>query len=205
MTEEINGIPEIEAKPKRTNGHDPRKSKHNDPLPGISIRELYEERNWTALAGLGLLGVGLLYLFGDLFNISINLWALSLLGIGGFLMLDGWQKYQAAGERWVENSRNRVFGGGVIALVGLMGTLHLNWWGLLLIGAAGWLGYDTWQKAEDSGGEWSQVARNRMLAAGAIGLIGLFGLVNLGSAWSWLLIIAGGIMIYRHWQNTRAC
>jgi hypothetical protein len=202
--EEINGVhdaPARDSKPKR-NGHDPRKAKNGaDPLPGVNLRELYEERNWTALGGLALIGVGVLYLLGDLVGLDFNLWALSLLALGGWLVFDGWQTYQAAGEQWVENSRNRVLGGGVIMLVGLMGTLHLNWWGLLLLGVAGWLGYDTWQTVERSGGEWSQRARNRAIAAGAIGLIGLFGLVNLGSAWSWLLVIAGGIMIYRHMRG----
>ncbi|MBN1565348.1 MAG: PrgI family protein [Anaerolineae bacterium] len=212
MTEEINGVydgPSDDAKTKRNgakNGHNPRQAKNGaDPLPGISLRELYAERNWMALGGLALIGVGALYLLGDLMGMSFSLWALSLLAIGGWLAYDGWHQYQAAGQQWVDNSRNRVLGGGVIMLVGLMGTLQLNWWGLLLLGVAGWLGYDTWQTVEQTGGEWSPRSRNRAWAAGAIGLVGLFGLVNLGSAWSWLLVIAGGIMIYRHMQGHRFC
>ena len=201
MTEEINGVPVLEAEPKR-NGHAPHKAKHSsDPLPGISLRELYNERNWTALGGLTLIGVGVLYLIGDLFGASFNLWAFSLLAIGGWLMVDGWQTYQEADHQWVEASRNRVLGGGLIALIGAIGVLQLNWWGLLLLGIAGWLGYDTWRHVDDSGGDWSQRARHRLMVAGAIGLIGLFGLVNLGGAWSWLLVIAGGIMITRHMRG----
>ncbi len=188
-----------------SNGSSHKSKRGTDPLPGINLRELYEERNWTALSGLALIGVGVLYLIGDMLGMNFNLWALSLLGIGGWLMFDGWQSYQAADQQWVEKSRNRFFGGGVIVLVGLLGTLHLNWWGVLLLGVAGWLGYDTWRKVEDSGGDWSDHARNRALAAGVIGVIGLFGLVNLGSAWSWLLVLAGGIMIYRHLRGPHSC
>lgn len=211
MSEEINGIPHNrihEPKSKqngRQNGAAHAYRRTGDPLPGISVRELYTERNWTALAGLGLMGIGLLYLFGMLIDISISLWAFGLLGIGGWLIYDGWQKYQDAGQRWVENSRNRVYGGGLIALIGLLGIMDLNWWGMLLLGVAGWLAYSTWQKASEAGIQWADDprARNRMTAAGIIGLIGLFGLINLGSAWSWLLIIAGGIMLYRHWRGSR--
>jgi hypothetical protein len=170
-------------------------------LPGINIRELYEERNWTALAGLALVGVGVLFLLQDMLGISLNLWSLAMLGIGGWLMVDAWQKYDAAGRAWVGNTRNRMLGGGLIAMVGLVSIMNLSWWGLMLLGVGGWLAYDTWQRYEANGRVWTEYTRNRMAAAGIIGFVGLFGFFHLGSAWSLILIAVGVTMLYRHFSK----
>lgn len=173
------------------------------PLPGLDIRELVEERNWTALAGLGLIGVGILYLLQGWIGISLNLWSLAMVGIGGWLAFNGYQQYTAAGQTWVGTSRNRLLGGIVVGAIGLVSILNLSWWGLILIGAGGWLGYDTWQKVEAAGGVWTDHARTRMGAAAITGAIGLFGFLNLGGAWSAILIVAGAAMLWRHFGKRR--
>jgi hypothetical protein len=212
MTDQFNhsdpATPTAEPVPDRErprNGAGARKTKRADPLPGISVRELVAERNWTALGGLGLIVLGVLTLFGDMFGLHISLWAVLLLGVGTWLMFDGWQQYQAAGQVWVGKSQNRVIGGGVVALVGLLDLLRLNWWGMLLIGVGVWLAYTTWQGVEADGGAWTDRARHRLWAAALIGIIGLFSFFNLGSAWPWLLILGGGFMLYRRFGGHSRC
>jgi hypothetical protein len=202
----------FEAKPipggkSRPDGAGPGQKRKNtdDPLPGINIRELIEERNWTALAGLGLIGLGLLYVAADVLNISFALGAWMLLAAGGWLMFDAWQKYDAAGRLWVGNTRNRMFGGAVIALVGLLGAMHINWWGLMLLGTGGWLGYDTWKKYDAAGRVWTAHTRNRMFAAVAVAVIGFLGLIPLWSAWPLLVIVIGVAMLYRHIGGKTCC
>lgn len=191
-------------KAKRANGTAGRKRKPDTrPVPGLDIRELLEEHNWTALAGLGLLGVGILYLLQGWIGIDLNLWSLATLGIGGWLIVNGYQQYTAAGQVWVGASRNRVLAGSIVAAIGLVSILDLSWWGLLLLGVGGWLGYDTWQKVEAAGGVWTNHARNRIGAAVVIGAIGLFGFFNLGGAWSVILIVIGAAMLWRHFGKNR--
>ena len=190
--------------PPRANGANGRKRKPDSrPLPGLDIRELVAERNWTALAGLGLIGVGILYLLQGWIGIDLNLWSLAMVGIGGWLMFDGYQKYAAAGQTWVGTSRNRLMAGAVVASIGLVSILNLSWWGLMLLGVGGWLAYDTWQKVEAAGGVWTDHARNRMGAAAVIGAVGLFGFFNLGGAWSVILIAIGAAMLWRHFGKRR--
>jgi hypothetical protein len=195
-------------KPKRHNGTDPHKKKKHTPdsgaVPGINFRELYEERNWTALAGLGLIAVGVLYLFQGLLSIHLNLWSLALLGVGGWLVVDAWQRYTAAGQVWVENTRTRLMVGGLAALVGLLGMLDVNWAALFLMGAGGWLGYDTWQKYEANGRAWTDRTRNRMFVAAALGVLGLYSFLHLGSSWPVVLIIIGAAMVYRRVSRNRS-
>jgi hypothetical protein len=188
----------------RANGANGRKRKpDSSPLPGLDIRELVEERNWTALAGLGLIGVGILYLLQGWIGIDLNLWSLAMVGIGGWLMFDGYQKYTTAGQTWVGTSRNRLMAGAIVASIGLVSILNLSWWGLMLLAVGGWLGYDTWQKVEAAGGVWTDRARNRMGAAAVIGAIGVFGFFNLGGAWSVILIAIGAAMLWRHFGRKR--
>ncbi|HVO70093.1 MAG TPA: hypothetical protein VMT24_08610 [Aggregatilineaceae bacterium] len=199
--------PITSEKPKRTNGTDSHQTKkHSDPgvLPGISFRELYEERNWTALVGLGLIAIGVLYLFQGWLSIHLNLWSLALLGVGGWLVVDAWKRYTTAGQVWVENTRTRLMVGGVAALLGLMGLLDVNWASLLLMGAGGWLGFDTWQKYEANGRVWTDRTRNRMFVAAALGVLGLFSVLHLGSSWPVVLIIIGAAMVYRRVRRTRS-
>jgi hypothetical protein len=194
-------------KPKRGNGTDPRKKKKSDSrpgaLPGINFRELYEERNWTALAGLALIGLGVLYLFQNLLNLHLNLGSLALLGVGGWLAVDAWQRYEAAGKVWVENTRTRLMVGGLATLIGLLGMLNVNWAAVFLMSAGGWLGYDTWQKYEANGRTWTDRTRNRMFVAAALGVLGLFGILHLGSSWPVVLIIIGAAMVYRRVSRNR--
>jgi hypothetical protein len=203
MSEQLKDSGPIYEMKKKPDGHKKRKS--SDPLPGVNIRELVEERNWTALAGLALIGLGLVYIVMDVLNISFALWAWMLLAAGAWLTFDAWQKYDAAGRQWVGNTRNRMMAGAVIALIGLMGAMHINWWGVLLLGTGGWLGYDTWQKVESAGRVWTQRTRNRMFAAGALALIGFFSLIPSWSIWPLLIIVIGAVMLYRHIGGRTCC
>jgi hypothetical protein len=196
-------------KPKRGNGTDPRKKKKGNvptgTMPGINLRELYEERNWAALAGLGLIAFGVLYLFQNLLNLHLNLGSLALVGIGGWLGVDAWQRYVRAGNVWVDNTRTRLLVGGLAALVGLLGMMNVNWVAVFMLGAGGWLGYDTWQKYEANGRAWTDRTRNRMFVAGALGVLGLFSILHLGSSWPIVLIIIGAAMVYRRISRNRCC
>lgn len=192
---------------RKSNGSDPRQKRKNtgDPLPGINIRELVDERNWTALAGLALIGLGALYIIQRTLNLDFVLWAWMLLAAGGWLMADAWQKYRAAGQRWVGHTRNRMVGGAVTALVGLLGTLHISWSGLSLLGFGAWLGYDAWRKYNAAGHVWTERTRRRMVVAGGVALLGLFILLPSWSAWPLLVIVVGGVMLYRHIGGKACC
>lgn len=169
-------------------------SRDTRPVPSLSVPELLEDRNWTALAGLALVGVGMLILLEDALTVHLSLWALLLLGLGGWLAWDGWQRYQRTGA-WDSIARNRAFFGGVIALVGLIGLLDLNWWGLLLMVLGARLGQQTWQRYQRQGRVWTAGLRRRALLAMVIGAIGLFSFLHLGSAGPLLLVILGAGLI----------
>jgi hypothetical protein len=192
----------VEAKPKRkSNGS---KHKNNgDPLPGLNINELIEERNWTALVGLGLIGVGLVYVVFHVLNISFALWAWLMLAGGAWLAYDAWKDFDASGRVWAGKARNRMIAGVLIALVGLLNALRIDWGGLLLLGAGGWLGYDTWQKYDAVGRIWTQQTRNRMFIAGALIVLGLFSFIPSWSTWPLLIIVIGVVMLYRHNSRTK--
>jgi hypothetical protein len=175
-----------------------KRSSHARAIPGINLQELVAERNWSALAGLGLIAFGLLYLVQDFFGIHFNLWSVGLIGIGGFLMIDAWQTYQENDHTWAGAARNRMTGGAVIALIGLIAALNLSGWTLLLLAIAGALGFDSWQKYQDSGRVWTGKARKRMVAAVVVGLIGLASLIHWWSTWPLLLIILGAAMFFGH-------
>jgi hypothetical protein len=189
------------AKPKRKSNGTKRKNT-GDPLPGLDIRELIDERNWTALAGLGLIGLGLLYIVLDVLNIHFVLWAWLLLAAGGWLTFDAWQKYNASGRLWTGTTRNRMMVGVLIMLIGLFNALRIDWGGLLLLGAGGWLGYDTWQKYDAVGRVWTQRTRNRMFVAGALILFGLISFIPSWSTWPLLIIAIGVAMLYRRNRRT---
>ncbi len=160
-------------------------------VPGINLRELIEDRNWTALAGLGLLAVGVLYAIDRWLGLDFNLWTLLLIVLGGWLFLDGWRQYEAAGRVWVERARNRVTAGGAIAVLGVLGLFDLNTWAWLLLILAGWLAYDTWRRYEANNRVLTQTARNRLMAAAALVVLGLLGSLNWWSMWPLLLIALG--------------
>lgn len=183
-----------------TNGpQKPKRETDSRPVPGLDVRELIAERNWAALAGLGLIGVALLHLLAGALDMDFNLWSLLLLGIGGWLGFDAYRTYEQQNRTWAGNTRNRLLAGGLIALIGLMGLFDINWWGLMLIAVGGWLGYDTYQKAEATGA-WTGHLRNRAWAAGLIGGLGLLGFIGIGTVWAVILIAIGGYMLYRHFN-----
>ncbi len=175
----------------------PKRDTNSRPVPGLNVGDLIAERNWAALAGLGLIGVAVLHLLGRALDMNFNLWSLLLLGIGGWLAYDAYQTYERQNRTWAGNTRNRLLAGGLIGLIGLMGVFDINWWGLLLIAVGGWLGYDTYQKAE-SIGMWTDHLRNRAFAAALIGGLGVLGFIGMGSVWAVILIGIGGYMLYKH-------
>jgi len=189
----------------RSNGAKRAKRKHGAapdlrPVPPVSVRALVEERNWTALAGLALLGTGVLILLQDVLglHLRLNLWALMLLGLGGWLIMDGWQRHERASHTWDDIARRRVQFGALIAAIGLLGILELNWWSLLLVVIGARLGIDTWRQVEAAGHVWTRRQRHKMLFAVVVGGLGLLTLMNLGSAGPLLLIlIGGGLLIER--------
>lgn len=174
-------------KPKRT----------PDSLPGINLRELLEEHNWPALAGLALLALGLLIGLQALIDLDFNLWALLLVGGGGWLAADAWQKYQAAGQRWTDSTRSRLIVGAGMVLIGLLGVFEIDWWGLLLLSVGIWLGVDAWQQYQAAGRTWTHRTRRRMIFGVLLGLLGLSGLVDLGSAWLLLIIVGAAVIFWR--------
>ncbi|MCZ7540104.1 MAG: hypothetical protein M5U29_09355 [Anaerolineae bacterium] len=174
------------------------------PVPPLSLRALAEERNWTALVGLGLIGVGLLIFVQDVFHLHLRLWALLLLGVGGWLAADGWGRYERAGNAWDDTARSRALFGAVMALVGFIGLLDLNWWGLLLIAFGGKLGHDTWRRYASGGRIWTAGLRRRAFLALVVGGIGLLSFFKLGSAGPLLLILVGvGLFIERASRQRR--
>ncbi len=174
------------------------------PVPPLSLRALVEERNWTALVGLALIAAGLLVFVGDVLHLHLRLWALLLLGVGGWLAADGWNRYERAGRVWDDTARSRALFGAVTALVGLIGLLNLNWWGLLLIALGGKLGHGTWQRYTSGGRVWTPGLRRRAFLALLVGGIGLLSFLNLGNAAPLLLILIGvGLFIERASRSGR--
>jgi hypothetical protein len=172
------------------NGHDKK-----TPSP-LDVRTMYQERNWPALAGLALVAFGIWYLVKDFFGLQFDLWNVLMLGVGGWLMIDGWKTYQLQDHRWTSRSRNRVLFGGLIILVAVLSALDISTWSLLLFGVAGWLGYDAWKKYEANGQIWTEQSRNRATGAVVIGVIAMLGLINVWSSWPLLLIAVGVAMLF---------
>lgn len=175
-----------------------RSARDSRPVPPLSLRALVEERNWTALVGLALIGAGLLVFVGDVLHLHLRLWALLLLGLGGWLAADSWSRYERAGRVWDDTARSRALFGGVTVLVGLLSLFNLNWCGLLLIAFGGKLGHDTWRRFTSGGRVWTAGLRRRAFLALIVGGIGLLSLFGLGSAAPLLLILIGvGLFIER--------
>ncbi|HML23625.1 MAG TPA: hypothetical protein PKD09_18360 [Aggregatilinea sp.] len=172
-------------------------SKNKGPIPGINIPELIEDRNWTALGGLSLILVGILYLFGDIFDLDFNLWSLALLGIGGWLAYDGWTDYNRMSRHWTDRSRNRVVGGLAIVLVGALSIFNLSGWAWLLMLGAAVLLYDAYQRYQRAGRVWTDKARSRMIFGGVLALLALSSLINLWAAWPLILIGIGVAMLLK--------
>lgn len=179
----------------------PKRTSDSRPMPGLNVRELIAERNWAALGGLALIAIGALYALQAVLGFDLDLWALLLIVLGGWLVFDAWQRDTGAVRQWGEPARSRALVGGLLLLIGILGIVDINWWGLLLLGVAGWLGYDAWQRVQAAGNVWTTPARNRAVAAAVIGAVGLLGFMNLGSAWAVVLIAFGGLMIFRHFSR----
>lgn len=169
----------------------PRRKLNEQRVPGINVRELIEDRNWTALAGLGLIAVAILVALDGWLGLDFEVWNLLLVVLGGALALDGWRSYEAAGRTWSERSRTRTAVGGIIVALGVLGLFELDLWSWMLLILAGWLAYDTWQRYERNGRVVTQLIRNRWIAAGVLAALGLLGAMSWWSMWPLLLIALG--------------
>ncbi|NDJ78629.1 MAG: hypothetical protein GYB65_20460 [Chloroflexi bacterium] len=201
MSEKPNGHPVNEAEPipaekvRRSNGSRPRTA-NRDPIPGINLRELYEERNWTALAGLGLVGLGLLFLVEQVLDIDINLWGAILVLIGGGLLYTAWEEYNANHQTWTDRARKRLTGGAVIGAIGILATFDINWWGAILLAVGGWLAYTAYQRYEANNNEWTDRERNRLVFGAILGVVGVLVLVGMGWLWPLVIIVTGAALLF---------
>ena len=89
----------------------------------------WEDRSRNRIfAGVLVTALGLFGLF------ELNSWGWLLIILAGWLAYDTWQRYIAAGRMMTPTVRNRFLGAGIMAALGLLGSL--NWWSawpLLLI------------------------------------------------------------------------
>lgn len=164
-------------------------------VPGINLRELIADRNWTALAGLGLIAVAGLYAIDRWLGLDFQVWTLLLVVLGAWLFLDGWRSYEDAGRVWEDRARSRVIAGGLILALGVFGLFELNMWAWVLLILAGWLAYDTWQRYEANGRVMTQLVRSRWIAAALLAGLGLLGSLNWWTAWPLILIVIGIAML----------
>ncbi len=169
-------------------------------VPAPNVPELIAERNWTALAGLALIALGALYALQHLFGLRLELWALLLVGIGGWLLYTAWQPNDLSAQDTSHSVhtplRTRAIVGAVLLSVGVMSIFSFNWWGLMVLGAGGWLAYDTRKRVDELGGVWTRDLRNRMFVAALLGYFGLSAFVPLGGLW-WVVLLVGGVVLYR--------
>ena len=184
-------------------GAPPKRKLNEQRVPGINVRELIEERNWPALAGLGLIAVAVLIVIDGWFGLDFELWNFLLLGLGGWLFFDGWRQYDAAGRVWIDQARNRATAGVVLVGLGVLWLIDLNMWAWLLMILAGWLAYDTWQRYEQNGRVVTPIIRNRWIAAGVLVGLGLLGSLNWWSMWPLLMIAIGVAMLTGMLGNRR--
>ena len=175
--------------------NDKRKRSSTSTVPAPNVSDLIAERNWAALAGLALIALGVLYALQHLLGLRLDLWALLLMGIGGWLLYDAWQG--SSGSPWDDAAtRTRTLVGGVLLAVGALSVVAWNVWGLLVLGAGVALGYDTQKRVDALGGIWTRDLRNRMFVAGLLAFFGLSAFISLGGLW-WLVLIVGGVILYR--------
>lgn len=167
------------------------------PLLWATVSTLVAERHRTALAGLGLIAIGVLYALGDALDLAFSLWSLLPILAGSALMVDAWRTYDTAGYTWVETRRNEMIAGALIALIGLVALIGFGWWDVMLLVIAGWLAVDAWQRYRVAGNTGTASTRSRGATAAVIAAIGLVELLNLGGTWL-LLIAIGGVVVLRH-------
>ncbi len=172
-----------------------KRKRSTSAVPAPNVSELIAERNWTALGGLALMALGALYALQHLFGLRLDLWALLLIGIGGWLLYDAWG--QSNDAPWDNDAtRTRALVGVALLAVGVMNMLTLNWWGMIVLGGGVWLGYDTRKRVDALGGIWTRDLRNRMFVAALLVFFGLSAFISMGGLW-WLVLIVGGVILYR--------
>ena len=109
------------------------------------IHELKEEEkvrgrergNDGWILGLVLIGLGLLFLLNNFFDIELvgNWWAVFILIPAVANLNRAWRHYRAAG-RWTDSARSALIGGLLIGTVALIFLFDLDWsyfWPVLLI------------------------------------------------------------------------
>lgn len=100
-----------------------------------SAVEREEHRGW--ILGLVLIGLGMLFLLNNFFNITLidNWWALFILIPAGANLNRAWSRYQAAG-RWTADARGSLVGGLLISAIAFIFLFNLSFglfWPVLLI------------------------------------------------------------------------
>ncbi|MFW6183989.1 MAG: LiaF transmembrane domain-containing protein [Chloroflexota bacterium] len=100
-----------------------------------SAVEREEQRGW--ILGLVLIGLGVLFLLNNFFNITLidNWWALFILIPAGAKLNRAWSRYQSAG-RWTADARGSLVGGLLISAIAFIFLFNLSFglfWPVLLI------------------------------------------------------------------------
>ena len=95
-----------------------------------------EHRNKGWVAGLIIIGLGLVFLVSNLTGFVLNnWWALFILIPGIMSFVNAWNSYRDDG-RWSKRARGGVIGGLIITLVAVIFLFNLDWsnvWPLFLI------------------------------------------------------------------------
>ena len=96
-----------------------------------------ERGNSSWIPGLVLMGLGLIFLLNNFFDIELvdNWWALFILIPAVVNLNNAWRRYREAG-RWTEAATGSLTGGLLIGTVAMIFLLELSWsmfWPVLLI------------------------------------------------------------------------
>lgn len=96
----------------------------------------HDQRNNGWVAGLIIIGLGLVFLVSNLTGFVLNnWWALFILIPGIMSFVNGWNSYREDG-RWSKRARGGLIGGLIISLVAVIFLFNLDWskvWPLFLI------------------------------------------------------------------------
>ncbi len=109
--------------------------KLNESDGRLEIEPAREDNRW--LGGVVLIGVGLFFLLGNVFSVSLagNWWAIFILIPAFYNLQRAWRIYQRDGQL-SDKAHSSLIGGlliGAVALIFLFGLSFGDWWPLFLI------------------------------------------------------------------------